>query len=89
MMPLVLATMALSSDTRAAAGLGVLTILWTGFIAIMMAGFVMSSKAMPSLEKAGWLLSFLFFAPLALPCFWLRHIWEAPVAPRLARVRLR
>ena len=79
-MPLILISLLLVATTQSgiAGALGILALLWTGFLALVFAVYVARAERISGVGKFGWLVSFVFAAPIALPVFWLMHVWNAP-----------
>lgn len=84
-MPLILLSLLLVATQSGIAGaIGILALLWTGFLAMTFAVYVARTDRISGVGKVGWMASFLFAAPIALPVFWLMHVWNAP-RPRALR----
>lgn len=83
-MPLILLSLLLATQSGIAGAIAILALLWTGFLAMTFAVYVARADRISGVGKVGWMLSFLFAAPIALPVFWLMHVWNAP-RPRALR----
>jgi len=80
LVPAISLVMALDAQGSDQVALGYFNILWTGLLMLVFGGWMMASKRFASGQKLAWIFAWLLAAPVALPLYWYRHIWQAPKA---------
>lgn len=80
LVPAISLVMALSAEGPDQAALGYFNILWTGLLILVFGGWMVSSKRFSLSQRFAWVFSFLVAAPITLPLYWYRHVWNAPEA---------
>lgn len=71
---------ALGAEGAEQVALGFFNVLWTGLLMLMFGGWMVTSRRFSSGQRLGWIFAFVLAAPLSLPLYWYRHVWQAPEA---------
>jgi len=80
LVPAISLIMALAAEGPEQAGLAYFNILWTGLLILVFGGWMMSSKRFNLSQRFAWVFSWILAAPITLPLYWYRHVWNAPEA---------
>ena len=67
-------------EGAARAGMGYFSLLWTGLLVLVFGGWMVKTQGVPLDRKVAWGFAFVLLAPITLPLYWYRHVWNAPVA---------
>ena len=59
--------------------IGYFSLLWTGLLVVVFGGWMMKGAGFSLDRKIAWAFAFILAAPLTLPLYWYRHVWNAPV----------
>jgi hypothetical protein len=72
--------MALTAEGARQVALGYFNILWTGLLILVFGGWMIRSGRFSLDRKIAWVFAWLLAAPISLPLYWYRHVWNAPEA---------
>jgi len=78
--PAISLVMALVAEGSERAGLGYFNLLWTGLLILVFGGWMVRSGRFSLEQKIAWVFSWILAAPITLPLYWFRHVWNAPEA---------
>lgn len=59
---------------------GYFNILWTGLLMLVFGGWMVKSGRFSTDRKIAWVFGWILAAPITLPLYWYRHVWNAPEA---------
>ena len=68
------------TEGATAMGIGYFNILWTGLLMLIFGGWMLKSGRFSLDRKVAWVFAWILAAPLTLPLYWYRHVWNAPEA---------
>jgi len=80
LVPAVSLAAALLADGATRMALGYFNILWTGLLMLVFGGWMVKSGRFSTDRKLAWVFSWILAAPITLPLYWVRHVWNAPKA---------